>query len=151
MSADMNTLGLLPVYRSNGLEMMPARRTKHGWSGPSHNYNAATVADSALRYRQLHQRLVELDEQRQKQQQKLAQYKQLKSLLEPFSDPQTNIQPNLVTRDSQLGEELDRMRMLVAKVAGRIEEAGKSGFAMEEQPASSVDHDAKLSALLDMT
>ena len=105
------------------------------------------------RYQQLRQQLIELDERRRKQRLKLAQYKHLKSLLEPFDDPQANIQPNLVTRDGQLGEELDRMRMLVAKVAGRIEEAGRDGFPWNEQQrtAASVDHDAKLSALLDMT
>jgi len=71
-------------------------------------------------------------------------------LLEPFKDPQTNIQPNLVTRDGQLGEELDRMRMLVAKISGRIEESTKIIAASDENQMLSMDPDTKLSALLNM-
>jgi hypothetical protein len=90
---------------------------------------------------------------RTQQQQKLVQYKRLKALLEPFEDPQSNIQPNLVTRDGQLGDELDRMRMLVAKVAGKVDEAEKHGGLQQQHaaPESALDYDAKLSAVLDMT
>lgn len=72
-------------------------------------------------------------------------------MLEPFNGPQTNIQPNLATRDGQLSEELDRMRMLVAKVAGRVREAEKNGLASEKEATPSADYDTKLSTLLDMT
>lgn len=102
------------------------------------------------RYQQLHRRLLELDSQRKKQHERLAQYKQLKELLEPFKDPQVNIQPNLVTRDSPLGQEIDRMRMLVAKVTSRIGRAGRS-VELEGTSQSMIDPDAKLSAVLDMT
>jgi hypothetical protein len=89
---------------------------------------------------------------RKQQQQKLVQYKRLKALLEPFDDPQSNIQPNLVTRDGQLGDELDRMRMLVAKVAGKVDEAEKrGGLRLQHDAEPAVDYDAKLSAVLDMT
>ncbi|KKZ62332.1 hypothetical protein EMCG_03250 [[Emmonsia] crescens] len=106
--------------------------------------------DDKLRYQQLHRRLLELDSQRKKQQDRLAQYKQLKELLEPFKDPQMNIQPNLVTRDSPLGQEIDRMRMLVAKITSRIGRAGRS-VELEGASQSMIDPDAKLSAVLDMT
>ncbi|KAL1956357.1 hypothetical protein VTO42DRAFT_7340 [Malbranchea cinnamomea] len=107
--------------------------------------------EDKARYRELRERLVELDTRRKNQEQRLAQYKQLSTLLEPFHDPQTNIQPNLVTRDGQLGEELDRMRMLVAKVVAKLNEADRNGLPVGKNLAPSVDFDAKLSALLDMT
>ncbi|OAX80416.1 hypothetical protein ACJ72_05251 [Emergomyces africanus] len=106
--------------------------------------------DGKLRYEQLQQRLLELDNRRKKQQDRLAQYKQLKELLEPFKDPQKNIQPNLVTRDSPLGQEIDKMRMLVAKVTSRV---GRARMNIEldgmSQPIN--DPEAKLLAVLDMT
>jgi hypothetical protein len=98
----------------------------------------------------LYQRLLELDAERKQTQQRLAQYKQLGKLLDPFKDPQTNIQPNLVTRDGQLGEELDRMRMLVAKISRRIEESKKVAAVSDQHQKLSTDPDTKLSALLDM-
>lgn len=101
----------------------------------------------------LRKQLINLDTHRQQQQQKLAQYKQLKALLEPFHDPQTNIQPNLATRDSPLSEELDRMRMLVARAVAKVDEAEKNGLGLtvenETETPSSTDYNAKLSALLD--
>lgn len=69
------------------------------------------------RYQQLQARLVALNAKRQAQEDQLVQYKQLQQLLEPFKDPQTNVQPNLVTKDGELGKELDRMRILMARVS----------------------------------
>ncbi|EEH06251.1 conserved hypothetical protein [Histoplasma capsulatum G186AR] len=102
------------------------------------------------RYEQLRLRLLELDKQRKKQQERLTQYRLLRELLEPFKDPQMNIQPNLVTRDSPLGQEIDRMRMLVAKVTSRVGRGGRN-VELEGASQSINDHDAKLSAVLDMT
>lgn len=62
-----------------------------------------------------------MDARREAQRQKLAQYKQLQQLLEPFRDPQVNVQPNLVTKDGELKTELDRMRVLIARVASGIQ------------------------------
>lgn len=101
------------------------------------------------RYQQLRARLVELDSQRQQQRRRLAQYKQLQTLLEPFKDPQKNVQPNLITRDGELGQELDRMRMLVARVAGRVGQ--RKAPQGDEQENTSMDPDQKLASVLDMT
>jgi len=49
-----------------------------------------------------------------------------------------------------LGEELDRMRMLVAKISGRVEESTKAITASGENQMLSMDPDTKLSALLNM-
>jgi hypothetical protein len=80
------------------------------------------------------------------------QYKQLEGLLEPFKNPQENIQPNLFTRDGELVREIDKMRMLVARVAGRV---NSSRVVRTDDDGSeailSTDPDARLAALLDMT
>lgn len=70
--------------------------------------------------------------------------------MEPLRDPQVNIQPNLVTRDGELGKELDRMRILLARVAGRIGETGSTanGYGVEE---GSVSAGEKLANVLDIT
>jgi Kinetochore complex Fta4 of Sim4 subunit, or CENP-50 len=103
-----------------------------------------------LRYELLRARLSELDLQRQKQQQRLARYKQLASLLKPFKDPQRNVQPNIITRDSELGQELDRMRMLVARATGRISQS-KLPQRNKSSAFSSTDQDEKIAALFDIT
>ncbi|EED21592.1 conserved hypothetical protein [Talaromyces stipitatus ATCC 10500] len=104
------------------------------------------------RYEALYKRLVALHNKRQEKQKQLAQYKQLEALLEPFKNPQENIQPNLVTRDGELVREIDKMRMLVARVAGRVSSSrvvrtGDDG----SETIPSTDHEERLAALLDMT
>ena len=107
--------------------------------------------DSPCRYRQLRERLVELDSQRQQRQRRLDQLQQLQRLLEPFAEPQQNIQPNLITRDGELVQELEKMGMLVARVGGRIGQKkrprGNSEAGNASYPTGS---DQKLEALLDM-
>ncbi|KAJ5127010.1 hypothetical protein N7448_007789 [Penicillium atrosanguineum] len=74
--------------------------------------------EETARYQQLRERLASLDQQRQQRQRRLDQLRHLQRLTEPFKDPQKNIQPNLVTRDGELIQELENMRMLVARVGG---------------------------------
>ncbi|KAK2807964.1 hypothetical protein FQN50_005206 [Emmonsiellopsis sp. PD_5] len=118
--------------------------------------------DEKMRYTTLHHRLTTLSAQRAHHQARLAQYKQLQELLQPFREPQTTIQPNLVTRDGELGQELDRMRMLVAKVTGRVrggsgrveggfEEGGGHGEEDGEEEDVDVDVDARLAKVLEVT
>lgn len=92
-----------------------------------------------------------LDDKRKKRENLLAQYKQLKELLEPFNEPQQAIQPNLVTKDGELGAELDRMRMLVAKAASRIAQARRNERLSGREETPALDSEGRLSALLDMT
>lgn len=104
------------------------------------------------RYKLLRERLVKLDAERKQREDKLLQYKHLKSLLEPFEDPLNTIQPNLATRDGELGAELDRMRMLLAKVAskvGKIQSDLQDSEKKEEEAIMGTDD--KLARLLDMT
>ena len=106
---------------------------------------------TAYRYQQLRDRLVELDDRRQQRRRRLDQLRQLQRLLEPFSKPQRSIQPNLITRDGELAQELEKMRMLVARVGGRIGQKKQSGNQSEaEIPSYPVWSDQKLAALFDM-
>lgn len=99
----------------------------------------------------LYERLVALDNRRQEKQKQLAQYKQLEDLLEPFKNPQENIQPNLLTRDAELVRELDKMRMLVARVAGRVNSSRVIRTDDGSEMIPSTDSEERLAALLDMT
>ncbi|GMF69667.1 unnamed protein product [Aspergillus oryzae] len=109
------------------------------------------LTGGGYRYQKLRERLVTLDNQRQQRRRRLEQLRRLQRLLEPFQEPQQNIQPNLITRDGELVQELEKMRMLVARVGGRIQHS-KKRFDSQEDPASyQLDSDRKLEALLDMT
>lgn len=95
--------------------------------------------------------MVSLDQQRQQRQRRLDQLQHLHRLLEPFANPQKDIQPNLVTRDGELAQEIERMRMLVARVGGRIAQqkpAGRNAQSEEEYvlPGS----DRRLDDLMDL-
>ena len=92
-----------------------------------------------------------LDDQRQRRRQRLDQLRQLQELLEPFGKPQEDIQPNLVTRDGELVQELEKMRMLAARVGGRMEQNKTMSFNQKAQDGPLVDSDQKLAALMDMT
>ncbi|KAI9759799.1 MAG: hypothetical protein M4579_002098 [Chaenotheca gracillima] len=73
------------------------------------------------RYIQLQDRLKALNAQRNTARQRLATYRDLETRLQPLQNPRQNVQPNLVTKNGELGKELERMRILMARVAGRIE------------------------------
>jgi len=45
--------------------------------------------------------------------------------LAPFENARENVQPNLAGRDGELGRELERMRVLLARVSARIESVRK--------------------------
>lgn len=73
-------------------------------------------------YATAHANLASLAARRTAAQNRLAQLQSLRKLLVPYQNPQTNIQPNLVTRNGELGKELDRMRILLARVTGAIQQ-----------------------------
>ncbi|MCJ1399639.1 hypothetical protein MMC11_002841 [Xylographa trunciseda] len=74
----------------------------------------------AARYKQLRARLVTLSGARAAQRAKLAQMQQLRELLRPFERAQETVQPNLVTRDGELAREVERMKVLMARVGDKI-------------------------------
>ncbi|EAW07545.1 kinetochore subunit FTA4 family protein [Aspergillus clavatus NRRL 1] len=110
----------------------------------------SATEEQRSRYRRLREQLVRLDSKRQQRQRRLNQLRRLQSLLEPFLEPQKNIQPNLVMRDGELVQELEKMRMLVARVGGRIGQS-KGSQNTEGTPPYALGSDEKLAALLDMS
>jgi hypothetical protein len=72
------------------------------------------------RYAQLRTSLIDLNKQRKEKLQRVDQVRALLDLLSPLKDPEENVQGNLVRRDGELVEELDKMRVLVARAIGVI-------------------------------
>lgn len=100
-------------------------------------------------YQRLRRQLVEYDQERQRQQQRLEQLRHLQRLLEPFKDPQKDIQPNLITRDGELVQELEKTRMLAARVGGRIAQQERGSGTQKDQEYLLPGSKRKLDALLD--
>jgi hypothetical protein len=111
----------------------------------------------------LSERLTALARQRDQQQRRLASYRHLHGLLAPFADARETVQPNLVTRDGELATELERMRVLLARVTGRIQDVKRAGPAglrphdddddADEEGAAGVatTNEQKLAAVMDLT
>ena len=89
--------------------------------------------DEAQRYTRLREELLEVSARRDMLKKKLTQYEHLKKLMQPLDDPQKNIQPNLTSRDGELSQELDRMRVLLARITGRVGDVDKSVNARTEK------------------
>ena len=109
-------------------------------------------AEEARQYQELRELLIELIRKRDKQNARLEQYKHLQSMLAPFENAQENVQPNLVTRDGELGKELERMRVLLARVTGRVEEMKSRGAGAEpREMIPEVTNAQRLAAVMDLT
>ena len=74
------------------------------------------VFDTSTRYARLRDQLQELNTQRHEAQQKLEEVKARAELLRPLRDAKQNIQPNLPGRDSELEREMERMKVLGARL-----------------------------------
>lgn len=95
----------------------------------------AEAAATATEYKRLREKLVELSRRRDEQRARLARYENLQTMLRPFENARETVQPNLVTRDGALAHELERMRILLAKVTGRLAADGEANSA--SRPVSS--------------
>jgi hypothetical protein len=84
------------------------------------------------KYQELAGRLKDLDEQRRQMREKVAGYKMLKEMLEPFEKATETVQENLVGRNGELEKELEKMRLLVARVRGRVEGLPENGNPDDE-------------------
>ncbi|EXJ89273.1 hypothetical protein A1O3_02339 [Capronia epimyces CBS 606.96] len=107
-------------------------------------------------YTRLRGQLLQLSRKRDELKEKVARYRYLQTLLEPLDDAQKNVQPNLITRDGELSRELDRMRILLARVTGRVAEIQKSSTMRTEvtdssQPQIGQTDRQKLELLMDLT
>ena len=102
------------------------------------------------RYAELRKRLNSAVRTRDAQRKRLEGYRRLRRVLEPLEEPQENVQPNLVTRDGELARELDRMRVLCARLAAGVVEEAQQG---EEKKSlgEAVGERERLQAALDLT
>jgi uncharacterized coiled-coil DUF342 family protein len=82
--------------------------------------------DEQNRYTILRAELASLSEEREALRKKLAQYRKLRDLMAPLQQPLEQVQPNLVTRDGELGQELERTKVLLARIAGQVGELRKA-------------------------
>lgn len=80
----------------------------------------------AARYMALRARLEVAVAEQRKQRGRLEGYRRLKRLLEPFENAESEVQGNLVVKDGELGRELERLRVLVARVTGALGEMNES-------------------------
>ena len=81
---------------------------------------------------------------------RIAKYKKLRDELEPFGDVRGSVQENLCTRDGPVEAELQKMRMLLARVKGRLENMDESRMGEgEEMDLDDVDEAKKVSMLFD--
>lgn len=88
----------------------------------------------AQRYADLASSLTSLSARRKEARERLDRLRRMRDLLSPFTSPDTNgagdsgggdtglqkVQPNLVTRDGEVERELERMRVLLVRVAARV-------------------------------
>lgn len=81
---------------------------------------ARTPTKISNRYNQLRKRLLALNQERLIRTERRAQYKLLHQLMELFNNVQDNVQPNLVTNDGELGNELNKMKVLIARVREKL-------------------------------
>ncbi|KAF2102576.1 hypothetical protein NA57DRAFT_25135, partial [Rhizodiscina lignyota] len=77
--------------------------------------------DNHDRYTVVLEKIKDLSQRRAALQNKVRAYKRLASSLEPFKDPQTTVQPNLVTRDGQLADGVARSSELNIRVGARLD------------------------------
>ena len=76
----------------------------------------------AKNYADAVQQLLTLNEQREELNRRVETLRSIKSTIDPLRTTEggVGIQENLVTRNGELERELERMRILLARVAGRV-------------------------------
>ncbi|KAI1736990.1 kinetochore Sim4 complex subunit Fta4 [Xylaria scruposa] len=121
----------------------------------------------AQRYAELSSTLTTLSTKRQEARERVARLRRMAALLAPFditsqSSPNadsatSSVQENLVTRNGEIERELERMRLLLARVAGRVaqlpDKKSASGTMEDDEGRDSTDLDSlereKVENLLD--
>ena len=104
--------------------------------------------DQADQYYELRRQLVRLAEKRDAAREKLQGYEKLQDLLRPFENAGENVQPNLVTKDGEMSREMERMRVLLARVTGRLGDA--EGLPERKEGEKSKTFDEKLRTAMEM-
>lgn len=97
--------------------------------------------NQAAKYRELQNKLLELNEKRRAAKERFEQCKSVKKLLEPFDQADKNIQENLVTKNGEIEKELEKMRMLMLRIERGI--VGLEGKDKEDQMDIDFEEDDK--------
>ena len=99
-----------------------------------------------------------MNEQRRERLSRLEQIKALEEAVAPFRDPKVNVQPNLMAGkgDGELERELEKMKVLGARLIGRLRERRKrlveerDRQSERERESGEVDVERKLDAVMRM-
>lgn len=84
------------------------------------NDDQVVSGEDAERYALLRRKLGAAIRRRDEQRGRLEGYRVLREVIGGLEAARENVQPNLMTRDGELGRELERMRVLCARVAARV-------------------------------
>lgn len=102
--------------------------------------------EQAVRYKELQQKLVELNEKRKAAREKVENYKALKQMVDLLA-ADAGVQDNLVTKNGEVEVELEKMRRLMVRVergiGGLEERQDDDGMIIDGEEA-----DAKVLSLL---
>ncbi|KAK5994875.1 hypothetical protein PT974_03262 [Cladobotryum mycophilum] len=122
--------GALEETHDEAIEALPET-----WSSEK-DINAYPM--EANRYKEAVQQLADLNEQRKALRLRVERLRRLQSTIEPLrtTDGGVGVQENLATRDGPVEKELEKMRFLLARVAGRV---GVLSSARASQESSSVE------------
>ncbi|SPN99505.1 uncharacterized protein DNG_02357 [Cephalotrichum gorgonifer] len=101
--------------------------------------DTAAHPDESHRYTTQSARLAALSDERRARRARVQRLRRMRSLLRPFEtslEDVAGVQESLLTRGGPLEEQLERMRMLLARVAGRV--ALSEAVVPEDRPAGEV-------------
>ncbi|RYP03723.1 hypothetical protein DL764_004947 [Monosporascus ibericus] len=89
----------------------------------------------ARRYADLATQLAALASRRRESRERVDRLRRMQALLAPFADAAQQVQPNLVTRNGEVEKELERMRVLLVRVAGRVAQLpdGSRGAGVDDE------------------
>ncbi|TGZ84898.1 hypothetical protein EX30DRAFT_325767 [Ascodesmis nigricans] len=97
------------------------------------DYTDKASSEDLQRYQELRAQLSRYPDLLDALKKKHAYYKHLEKLVVPFDDPKGNVQPNLVTSSGELGKELERMRLLAARLAAQVERVKQDEVKQSEE------------------
>jgi hypothetical protein len=109
--------------RENIIEQLPEE-----WSEEAE----AKAPEQAAKYKELQQRLIELNERRKQARERAGGYKAFKGVLDLFAGEEAALQENLVTKNGEVEEELERMRRLMLRVERGMNGLEEKGTGEED-------------------
>ena len=81
----------------------------------------ANAPEQAAKYKELQQKLAELNERRKLARERLEGCKNFRDKMDAFVQVEGGLQANLVTKNGEMEEELEKMRMLMLRVARGVD------------------------------